>query len=197
MVDVEHGGVDEYGGVPAGEVLGAAPVGDASRPSSRPLSTTGKVPRHRSATWPPRRCVARILPITVASGGREVGRPGGQDQQVGVRSGVGAGDVLEAKTSAVRMPPPFAVHTTPSQPVARPCRPTSPKTRRAAERWNIVMPSKVSADELHQTLPVLLHSNFAATATTDAWTAAVDAGEALPKSDLSSSATQGLAAFAG
>ena len=56
---------------------------------------------------------------------------------------------------------------------------------------------KVSADELHRTLLVLLHSNFAATATTDAWTAAVEAGEALPKSDLGTSATQGLAAFAG
>jgi hypothetical protein len=31
---------------------------------------------------------------------------------------------------------------------------------------------KVSADQLHETLLVLLHSNFAAVATTDAWTAA-------------------------
>jgi hypothetical protein len=32
---------------------------------------------------------------------------------------------------------------------------------------------KVSADQLHETLLVVLHSNFAAVATTDAWTAAV------------------------
>ena len=56
---------------------------------------------------------------------------------------------------------------------------------------------KVSADELHRTLLVLLHSNFAAVATTDAWAAAVRAGEALPKSDLGTSATQGRNAFAG
>jgi nicotinamidase-related amidase len=54
---------------------------------------------------------------------------------------------------------------------------------------------KVSADELHRTLLVLLHSNFAAVATTAEWTAAVRAGEALPTSDLGTSATQGLAAF--
>ena len=56
---------------------------------------------------------------------------------------------------------------------------------------------KVSADQLHQTLLVLLHSNFAAVASTEAWTAAVDAGEALPKSDLGTSAMQGSAAFSG
>ncbi|MFC7594164.1 isochorismatase family protein [Terrabacter sp. GCM10028922] len=56
---------------------------------------------------------------------------------------------------------------------------------------------KVSADQLHEILLVLLHSNFAAVATTDAWTAAVSAGEALPKSDLGTSATQGRAAFGG
>jgi nicotinamidase-related amidase len=56
---------------------------------------------------------------------------------------------------------------------------------------------KVSADELHQTLLVLLHSNFAAVATTEAWAAAVRAGEELPKSDLGTSATQGRAAFGG
>jgi nicotinamidase-related amidase len=55
---------------------------------------------------------------------------------------------------------------------------------------------KVSADELHRMLLVLLHSNFAAVATTDAWAAAVSAGAALPKSDLGTSATQGRAAFA-
>ncbi|VXC47476.1 isochorismatase family protein [Nocardioides sp. AX2bis] len=54
---------------------------------------------------------------------------------------------------------------------------------------------QVSAEELHQTLLVLLHSNFAAVATTEAWVAAVTAGEALPKSDLGSSATQGRAVF--
>lgn len=54
---------------------------------------------------------------------------------------------------------------------------------------------KVSADQLHETLLVLLHSNFAAVATTEAWTAAVTAGEALPKSDLGTSAMQGRAAF--
>jgi nicotinamidase-related amidase len=54
---------------------------------------------------------------------------------------------------------------------------------------------KVSADQLHETLLVLLHSNFAAVATTDAWSAAVSAGQALPKSDLGTSATQGRAAF--
>ena len=54
---------------------------------------------------------------------------------------------------------------------------------------------KVSADQLHETLLVLLHSNFAAVATTEAWIAAVTTGEALPKSDLGTSATQGRAAF--
>lgn len=54
---------------------------------------------------------------------------------------------------------------------------------------------KVSADQLHETLLVLLHSNFAAVATTEAWTAAVAAGEPLPKSDLGTSATQGRTAF--
>jgi nicotinamidase-related amidase len=56
---------------------------------------------------------------------------------------------------------------------------------------------KVSADQLHQTLLVLLHSNFAAVASTEVWTAAVTAGEALLKSDLGTSAMQGRAAFAG
>ena len=54
---------------------------------------------------------------------------------------------------------------------------------------------QVSADQLHETLLVLLHSNFAAVATTQAWTTAVTAGDALPKSDLGISATQGRAAF--
>lgn len=56
---------------------------------------------------------------------------------------------------------------------------------------------KISADQLHEALLVLLHSNFAAVATTEAWTAAVTTGAALPKSDLGTSATQGRAAFAG
>ena len=56
---------------------------------------------------------------------------------------------------------------------------------------------KVSAEQLHETLLVLLHSNFAAVATTEAWTAAVASGSVLPKSDLGTSATQGRAAFAG
>lgn len=55
---------------------------------------------------------------------------------------------------------------------------------------------KVSADELHRTLLVLLHSNFAAVATTGDWTAAVATGAILPGSDLGTSATQGRAAFA-
>ncbi|HSF97496.1 MAG TPA: isochorismatase family protein [Ornithinibacter sp.] len=54
---------------------------------------------------------------------------------------------------------------------------------------------KISADQLHEALLVLLHSNFAAVATTKAWTAAVTAGQALPKSDLGTSAMQGRAAF--
>ncbi len=56
---------------------------------------------------------------------------------------------------------------------------------------------KVSAEQLHQVLLVLLQSNFAAVASTESWTAAVAAGEALVKSDLGTSATQGRAAFAG
>jgi nicotinamidase-related amidase len=56
---------------------------------------------------------------------------------------------------------------------------------------------KVSAEQLHDTLLVLLQSNFAAVATTDAWAAAVHGGQALPKSDLGTSAMQGRAAFAG
>lgn len=56
---------------------------------------------------------------------------------------------------------------------------------------------KVSADQLHQNLLVLLHSNFAAVASTEAWTEAVEAATALPKSDLGTSALQGRAAFAG
>jgi nicotinamidase-related amidase len=53
-----------------------------------------------------------------------------------------------------------------------------------------------SAQQLHETLMVLLNSNFAAVASTDAWAQAVEAGTALPKGDLGSSAMQGRAAFA-
>lgn len=56
---------------------------------------------------------------------------------------------------------------------------------------------KVSAEQLHETLLVLLQSNWAAVATTAAWTAATQEGRALPASDLGTSATQGRAAFAG
>lgn len=56
---------------------------------------------------------------------------------------------------------------------------------------------KVSADQLHQTLLVLLHSNLAAVASTAAWAEAVAAGTALPKSDLGTSAMQGRSVFAG
>ncbi|GAA1133937.1 isochorismatase family protein [Citricoccus alkalitolerans] len=54
----------------------------------------------------------------------------------------------------------------------------------------------VSAQQLHETLMVLLHSNFAAVATTEDWTAAVAGGTALPTSDLGSSAIQGRQAIA-
>jgi len=53
------------------------------------------------------------------------------------------------------------------------------------------------AATVHGTLMTLLHSNFAAVATTDAWIAAVTAGEPLPKDDLGSSAVAGAARSAG
>jgi nicotinamidase-related amidase len=56
---------------------------------------------------------------------------------------------------------------------------------------------KVDARQVHETLLTLLHSNFAAVGTTDAWAAAVENGKSLPKSDLGTSATQGRAAFSG
>jgi nicotinamidase-related amidase len=56
---------------------------------------------------------------------------------------------------------------------------------------------KVSAEQLHGVLLVLLQSNLAAVASTEVWSAAVQAGESLPKSDLGTSAMQGRAAFAG
>jgi nicotinamidase-related amidase len=52
----------------------------------------------------------------------------------------------------------------------------------------------VSARDLHQTLLVLLHSNFAAVATTGVWTAAVAAGSSLPRSNLRESAMHGQVA---
>ncbi|VXB10044.1 isochorismatase family protein [Nocardioides sp. AX2bis] len=50
----------------------------------------------------------------------------------------------------------------------------------------------VSAEQLHQTLMVLLHSNFAAVTDTATWIEAARAGTDLPKSDLGTSAIQGL-----
>jgi len=55
----------------------------------------------------------------------------------------------------------------------------------------------VSAEQLHTTLMVLLNSNFAAVADTDAWVEAARAGAELPRSDLGTSATQGRAQFGG
>jgi nicotinamidase-related amidase len=52
----------------------------------------------------------------------------------------------------------------------------------------------VSAQQVHETLLALLHSNFAAVASAEAWTAAVTEGRALAKSDLGTSAVQGRAA---
>ncbi len=56
---------------------------------------------------------------------------------------------------------------------------------------------EVAAEQVHEVLMVLLHSNFAAVATTDDWAAAVRAGEPLATSDLGTSATQGRAVFGG
>lgn len=53
----------------------------------------------------------------------------------------------------------------------------------------------VSAEQLHQTLMVLLNSNFAAVSDTDSWVEAARAGTELPKSDLGTSAVQGHAHF--
>lgn len=55
---------------------------------------------------------------------------------------------------------------------------------------------KVSAEQLHEVLMVLLQSNFAAVATTEEWATAVQADQPLPKNDLETSAMQGRAAFA-
>lgn len=54
---------------------------------------------------------------------------------------------------------------------------------------------KVSAQQMHEALMVLLNSNFAAVATTQEWMQAVEKGAELPQSDLGSSAMQGRAAF--
>ena len=43
---------------------------------------------------------------------------------------------------------------------------------------------RVSAEEIHRAFSVVLHSNFAAVATTDQWLAAVRAGEALPMDNV-------------
>jgi nicotinamidase-related amidase len=51
----------------------------------------------------------------------------------------------------------------------------------------------VDARTVHTTLLALLHSNWAAVADTDEWTQAIEAGTALPGSDLVVSATQGAA----
>lgn len=51
-----------------------------------------------------------------------------------------------------------------------------------------------SAQQVHETLMTLLHSNWAAVTTTDAWATAATDGDRLTKSDLVTSATQGLAA---
>lgn len=48
-----------------------------------------------------------------------------------------------------------------------------------------------SAETVHTTLMALLHSNFAAVATTDAWTTALTDGVALPKGNLPASALLG------
>jgi nicotinamidase-related amidase len=50
------------------------------------------------------------------------------------------------------------------------------------------------AQQVHETLMTLLHSNWAAVATTDTWTAALQTGEPLNKSDLVTSAAQGRTA---
>ncbi|MFJ8545052.1 cysteine hydrolase family protein [Streptomyces sp. NPDC093586] len=51
-----------------------------------------------------------------------------------------------------------------------------------------------SAQQIHETLMTLLHSNWAAVTTTDTWASAVTIGDALTKSDLVTSALQGRTA---
>ena len=55
----------------------------------------------------------------------------------------------------------------------------------------------VAAEQLHQALMVLLHSNFAAVTTTESWIEAARVEKEIPKSDLGTSATQGRAEFGG
>jgi nicotinamidase-related amidase len=50
---------------------------------------------------------------------------------------------------------------------------------------------RASARQVHETLMVLLHSNWAAVAETGTWTAALQAGKPLDKSNLDTSAAQG------
>ena len=52
------------------------------------------------------------------------------------------------------------------------------------------------AKTVHSTLLALLHSNWAAVSTTEAWAAAIESGQALAKSDLGSSAVAGAAELA-
>lgn len=54
---------------------------------------------------------------------------------------------------------------------------------------------EVDAQRIHETLMVLLHSNFAAVATTAGWMTAAATCTPLPKSDLGTSALQGRAVF--
>jgi nicotinamidase-related amidase len=56
---------------------------------------------------------------------------------------------------------------------------------------------KIPAEQLHNTLMALMHSNFAAVATTDRWLEAVRTNQTLEKSNLVASATQGADAFGG
>ena len=53
---------------------------------------------------------------------------------------------------------------------------------------------RASAQQVHETLMALLHSNWAAVTDTAGWTAALQTGEALSKSDLPTSAAQGRGA---
>lgn len=53
----------------------------------------------------------------------------------------------------------------------------------------------VPASVVHDTLMVLLHSNFAAVATTDTWIAAVRDAQSLPKDNLADSAVRGRTRF--
>ena len=50
---------------------------------------------------------------------------------------------------------------------------------------------RATAQQVHETLMTLLHSSWAAVADTDTWMAALQAGEPLGKSDLTTSAAQG------